>query len=117
MRRLLPLSVLLLCGVFAGCRTNETPEAQVHDMEITASIKSKMASDVGLSTVPNVSVNSTNGIVTLSGQVDSAATKAKIETLAKSVPHVVRVVNNLQVQTPTSSRVSSPAFVSTTAAG
>ncbi len=99
---------MLLCGFLLGCRTNETPEAQVHDLEITASIKSKMASDVGLATVPNVSVNSTNGIVTLSGQVDSAATKAKIEGIAKSVPHVVRVVNNLQVQASTSSRVFYP---------
>ncbi len=103
MRVLIPL---LLCGFFLGCRTNETPEAQVHDLEITASIKSKMASDVGLATVPNVAVNSTNGIVTLSGQVDSAATKTRIEAIAKSVPHVVRVVNNIQVQASTSSRFS-----------
>lgn len=41
-------------------------------MEITANVKTKLASDVGLSTVPDISVNSTNGVVTLSGQVDTA---------------------------------------------
>jgi osmotically-inducible protein OsmY len=94
-------SILLLLGATlfttVACRTNESPEAQVNDAEITAQIKSKLASDVGLSTVTNISVNSTNGVVTLSGQVDTAATKAKAEASAKSVPKVVRVVNNLQV--------------------
>ncbi len=108
---------LLVCGFFVGCRTNETPEAQVHDLEITASIESKIASDVGLSTVPKVSVNSTNGIVTLSGQVDCGRDQGQIEAIAKSVPHIVRVVSNLQVQTSTSSRASWPIAFSTTAAG
>ena len=92
----LALSFALLCALI-GCRTNETPRQQVDDLEITANIKSKLASDVGLSTVPDVSVNSTNGVVTLSGSVDSAATKSKVEGIARNVPKVVRVVDNLQV--------------------
>jgi osmotically-inducible protein OsmY len=89
------LSVLVLAIV--ACRTNESPERQVDDVQITAQIKSKLASDVGISTVTNISVNSTNGVVTLAGQVDSEATKAKAEAAAKSVPKVVRVIDNLQV--------------------
>jgi hyperosmotically inducible protein len=92
----LALSLALACAL-VGCRTNETPREQVNDLEITASIKSKLASDVGLSTIPDVSVNSTNGVVTLSGSVDSAATKSKVEDVARNVPKVVRVVDNLQV--------------------
>ena len=92
--RTLPLLFLLL---LPACRTNESPEGQVNDLEITASVKSKLASDLGLTTVPNISVNSTNGVVTLSGQVDNAATKTKAEAIAKGVPHVVRVVDNLQI--------------------
>jgi hypothetical protein len=80
-----------------GCRTNESPEKQVDDVQITAQVKSKLAADVGLSTVTNISVNSTNGIVTLAGQVDSAEIKAKAEAAARSVPKVVRVIDNLQV--------------------
>jgi hypothetical protein len=38
---LLPLIALL-----SGCRTNESPEGQVDDLEITAQLKSKLASDV-----------------------------------------------------------------------
>ena len=92
--RALPILLLL---VLPACRTNESPEGQVNDLEITTQVKSKLAGDLGLSTVPNVSVNSTNGVVTLSGQVDTADTKSKAETIARAVPHVVRVVDNLQV--------------------
>ena len=91
------LFLLLVCALLIGCRTNESPAAQVDDLQITAQIKSKLAADVGLSTVPNVSVNSTNGVVTIAGEVDSAATKAKVEAVAKNVPKVVRVVNNVQI--------------------
>jgi hyperosmotically inducible protein len=91
------LALTLSGALLTGCRTNETPAAQVNDMEITAKVKSKLASDVGLSTVPDISVNSTNGVVTLSGAVDSAGTKARAETIARGVPKVVRVVDNLQL--------------------
>lgn len=89
---LLPLLALAI-----GCRTNESPEGQVNDLEIATQIKSKLASDVGVSSVTNIAVNSTNGVVTLSGQVDSDAAKAKAGTVASAIPKVVRVVNNLQV--------------------
>jgi hypothetical protein len=89
--------LIIVCAVLFGCRTNESPESQVDDLQITAEVKSKLASDVGLSSISNISVNSTNGVVTLSGQVDSAETKSKAEAIAKSIRKVVRVVDNLQV--------------------
>jgi hyperosmotically inducible periplasmic protein len=95
--RTLAITLALACALLCGCRTNVTPEQQVNDVGITANIKSKLASEIGISTIPDVSVNSTNGVVTLSGQVDSAATRARVEDVAKSVPKVVRVVDNLQV--------------------
>src|SRR5215467_13430152 len=64
--------LVLLCTLLLGCRTNESPEAQVDDLQITAQVKAKLASDARVSSVTNISVNSTNGVVTLSGQVDSA---------------------------------------------
>ena len=97
MKFLLPLAIS--CLLVVGCRTNESPEGQVHDLEVVTQIKSKLASDIGPSTVPNITVDSTNGVVTLAGQVDSADTKAKAENIAKAAPHVVRVIDNLQVTT------------------
>jgi osmotically-inducible protein OsmY len=95
MRILLLLTIL--CAFLVSCRTNESPEGQINDLEIVANVKSKLATDIGASTVTNISVNSTNGVVTLAGQVDSAGSKSKAEADAKGVPNVARVVNNLQV--------------------
>ncbi len=95
------LVLVSLCTVLFGCRTNESPEAQVDDLKIIAEVKSNLASDVGMSSVTNISVNSTNGVVTLSGQVDSQDIKSKADALAKGVPKVVRVVDSLQVNRKT----------------
>jgi osmotically-inducible protein OsmY len=91
------LLVPLLAMMLFACRTNESPEGQATDLQITAHVKSKLASDVGWSTVTNISVNSTNGVVTLAGQADSTEIRARAETVAAAVPKVVRVVNNIQV--------------------
>jgi osmotically-inducible protein OsmY len=45
----------------------------------------------------NIDVNTTNGVVTLAGQVESAEVKHSAEKVTASVPGVVRVNNNLQV--------------------
>ncbi|PYT30991.1 MAG: hypothetical protein DMG58_13165 [Acidobacteria bacterium] len=89
--------LVLLCTLLLGCRTNESPEGQVDDLQITAQVKSKLASDIGISSVTNISVNSTNGVVTLAGQVNSPEVRTKAEGVAKSVPKVVSVVDTLQV--------------------
>ena len=92
------LFLISLLGVVSlGCRTNETPRAQVDDLKITTDLKSKLASGVGLSSVTDISVNSTNGVVTLSGSVNSTDVKDKADSIAKSIPNVVRVVDNIQV--------------------
>jgi hyperosmotically inducible protein len=92
-----PILIALLWVVLFGCRTNESPEGQMDDLQITAQVKSKLASDVGVSSVTNISVSSTNGVVTLSGQVNSPDVKTKAEAVAKSVSKVVRVVDTLQI--------------------
>jgi osmotically-inducible protein OsmY len=82
-----------------ACRTNESPEGQLSDLKIATEVKSKLASDVGISSVTNISVDSTNRIVTLAGQVDSPEIRQKAEAAAKSVPGAARVVDMLQVAT------------------
>jgi BON domain-containing protein len=93
------LPPIILALLLFGCRTNESPEDQLNDLEITTQLKSKLASDIGVSSVTNISVNSTNGVVTLSGQVDSETAKSKAAALAMAAPKVVRVLNNLQIVT------------------
>jgi osmotically-inducible protein OsmY len=93
--RILPLVVLLAASI--GCRTNETPEQQVHDAEITGNVKAKFASELGGATVTNISVNVTNGVVTLTGIVHNTEERSKAIVIAQAVPQVVRVNDNLQV--------------------
>ncbi len=94
---ILVLLVALHLSLAPACRTTQSPEKQVTDIKITAQVKSKLASDVQISTITNVDVNTTNGVVTLTGQVSNEDVKKKVEEVALSVPNVRRVNNQLQV--------------------
>lgn len=91
------LWVMLFGAFLTGCKTNESPEGQVDDLQIVAQVKSKLAEEVGPTTVTNISVDSTNGVVTLAGQVDSNAVRTKAEAVSRGIPRVVRVIDNLQI--------------------
>ncbi|MEO8053731.1 MAG: BON domain-containing protein [Acidobacteriota bacterium] len=82
----------------AGCKTTSSPGTQTDDAGIKVAVKAKLASDVRFSTLTNVAVNSTNGVVTLAGQVGSEADREAAGQLARSVKGVVRVNNELQVE-------------------
>jgi osmotically-inducible protein OsmY len=83
-----------------ACRMNETPAAQVKDAEIGAKLKGKLASDINPSTITDISVNVTNGVVTLSGQVKNPENKQKAEQIAHNLDGVGKVNNEIQVATP-----------------
>ncbi len=90
------LLVVLLLSIVA-CRTNETPESQVNDAEILASVKTKLAQGIGAASVTNISVNVTNGVVSLSGTVHNTDEKSKAVSISQGVPKVVSVNDNLQI--------------------
>ena len=92
------LAALLLFVGLAACKTTSSPHRQVDDSAIKASVKAKLAADVRLSTLTNVEVNSTDGIVTLAGKVRSEEERRMAGEVARSVDGVVRVDNNLQVE-------------------
>lgn len=69
------------------------------DATITAGVKAKIAAD-SPALAAAVGVTTTEGAVTLTGAVDSAAIKAKVEADAKSVDGVKSVINNLTVKPP-----------------
>ncbi len=96
----------LLGGAFltTGCTTTQPPNRQVADLRITAEVKSRLASEVQPSSLTNIEVNTTNGVVTLAGQVESEEIRSRAESVARNVAGVVSVNNNLQVQ-PTPEQV------------
>jgi len=97
-RILQTVAVLVLVAFVAGCKTTSSPGRQVDDAAIKTAVKAKLAADVKLSTLTNIEVNSTNGIVTLAGQVRDESDRAQAAAVARSVDGVVRVNNELQVK-------------------
>lgn len=92
------VAMVVLVGFIAACKSTTSPGRQVDDAGIKAAVKAKLAADVRLSTLTNVEVNSTNGVVTLAGEVHNIDEKRAAEDVARSVDGVVRVNNNLQVK-------------------
>jgi hyperosmotically inducible periplasmic protein len=97
-RILQTVAVLVLVGFVVSCKTTTSPGRQVDDAAIKTSVKAKMAADVRLSTLTNIEVNSTNGVVTLSGQVENESDRAQAMRVARSVDGVVKVNNELQIK-------------------
>jgi osmotically-inducible protein OsmY len=65
---------------------------------LIAKIKTKLATDVGLSTVTGVDVDASGRIVTLHGTVDSVQQKQEAERAALQVGGVTKVIDDLQVR-------------------
>lgn len=89
--------VLTVASFTLSC-SSQTGKGAVDDTAITSAVKGKLAKDVALKSVATIEVNTTNGVVTLAGEVPSAAEKTAAETVAKSVEGVKSVKNNLQVK-------------------
>ena len=94
------LTVTLVVLFFmTGCQamTGQTMGENIDDSYITGSVKTKLASDK-LVSLTRVEVETNNGIVYLTGQVETAEQRSHIGSLASQVSGVKRVVNNLQVR-------------------
>jgi osmotically-inducible protein OsmY len=98
-RKLVGIAALVVLAAYvAGCKTSTSPGRQIDDAAIKTSVKAKLAADVKLSTLTNIEVNSTNGVVTLAGQVDNPDQKRLAAEVARTVDGVVKVNNALQVK-------------------
>jgi len=69
----------------------------VNDTTITNTVKSKLAADPETSAL-RINIDTSNGVVTLSGSVPTAAEKAEAERTARNTQGVRQVVNNLTIE-------------------
>ncbi len=76
--------------------TGETAGQNIDDGTLTTYVKSALAGEK-LNTLTRVGVETNNGIVYLTGEVETAAEKSRVGTVASQVKGVKQVVNNLQV--------------------
>lgn len=90
------VSVILLIAVMGmTLACSKAPS----DSQISTQLQDKMSLDSGLAG-KQISVQSANGVVTLSGNVDNDAQRDAAARYASGLPGVKEVVNNLQVGTP-----------------
>ena len=94
-------SAALLAIAVSACSVVEGKQSggeYADDAGITAKVKTQLASDVGLTPANQISVETSNRVVQLSGFVDSAAHKAQAESVARGVEGVDSVKNDIIVQ-------------------
>ena len=98
-RFLLPLMLLSVgaaaCSVTSG---QESTGQYVDSAAITTKVKTKLASDGGMTLANQVKVDTLNDTVQLSGFVPSAEDRAKAEQITWTVEGVKAVQNNFVVQ-------------------
>ena len=94
-------SAALVVGFLSACTVVEgkqSGEEYMDDASITTKVKTQLASDVGLTPANQISVETSNRVVQLSGFVDSPAHKAQAESVARGVKGVEDVENDIIIQ-------------------
>jgi len=84
---------LAASGVFAA----DTDDHPVKDSYITTKVKAELAKDTATK-ARKIKVTTKDGVVALSGTVDSKAEKEKAETDARGIKGVLDVNNGLEVK-------------------
>src|SRR5262249_18346931 len=94
------VNVALCALLLSSCSamTGKTAGQNIDDASITASVKTKLATQEGASTLTRVGVNTDRGVVHLDGVVPNQEVKQQASDVARQVAGVQGVVNNLQIQ-------------------
>ena len=93
-------TIALLAGAVSACSITsgrESGQEYVDDATITATVKTQLASDVGLTPANQIHVETYKGMVQLSGFVDTTAHRTEAENVARGVEGVIGVQNNIIV--------------------
>lgn len=92
----LAITVLYSTGC-AVVRDQQSVGSYVDDATITTQVKARYADDPRVSAMA-IQVETMKGAVQLSGFAKSPAERANAETIAKGVPGVMRIINNITVR-------------------
>ena len=90
--------LMIVLGALLALASANCERRRVDDSVITAIVKSKLAADNETSSA-NVNVNTSGGVVTLTGIVTTRANKEQAERIARNTEGVTRVINNITVET------------------
>lgn len=91
--------VIVLLGILGGCQamTGRTAGTNVDDATITTTVKAQLAQHK-LGTLTRIDVDTTSGVVSLTGTVRTPQERSRAEEIARGVGGVKKVINNLQIQ-------------------
>jgi len=96
--------VVLLAGILAvGVACSKAPD----DSQLTSQIQSKLSEDSGLHGKP-ITVQTSGGVVTLSGTVENETQREAAARYASATPGIRQVVNNLRTDLQTTSVPAMP---------
>ena len=93
-------SLMLASPIFSAGSISMAAESvgeYVDDAKITASVKAKLTAEKAAN-FTKIGVETSNNVVSLTGEVDSKDQKEKAEKIAKQVTGVKRVDNKLQIK-------------------
>jgi osmotically-inducible protein OsmY len=92
------IALVALCAVpvATSCSTTQPAKEQAKDSGITAKVKAKFIADPEVA-AHNISVETSEGVVYLTGRVADERQRTEAERLARGVEGVVDVVNHLKV--------------------
>jgi osmotically-inducible protein OsmY len=93
-------AAMLVLITLSGCTsmTGETLGQNIDDTNITAAVKTKLATGDKASTLTRINVDTVRGVVSLNGVVATEQDRVRAEQLAAQVGGVKRIINNLQIQ-------------------
>jgi len=104
MKHLLIAAVVVTASALGACATNtqtsqkESAGQYVDDATVTAKVKTAIATDVGVKAAANVNVETSQGVVQLSGFADSNDQASRAVAAAKKVNGVRSVKNDIRVK-------------------
>ena len=90
-------AALLLLNGCVAVSPSETPKEFMNSSIITSSVKARLAGSAGLETL-NLSVETLDGTVLLSGFAQTEEQKKRAAEIAETTQGVKKVINNIVVQ-------------------
>ena len=98
------VALVVMLASLAACQTMTGRSAgrYLDDKTITAEVKAKLTGEKAVN-LTRIGVNTTNGVVTLTGVADSFDEKARAEEIATKVGGVKHIQNQIQVRAPAAS--------------
>jgi hyperosmotically inducible protein len=95
-----------------GCNSTQTVGEQLDDTRISTAVTAKLAADPEVNPF-EIDVDTQDGVVRLSGMVETNTQRSEAEKLARNTDGVTRVINDIKLGDPTLAENIDDAWIST----